>query len=111
MSDKDKHRKQVMLKPASRVERALRVRFNAAGTLWDNARNADIQRELQAIVANGQSWRQKLGRMKATILLGATEELHSDRSLDRLGMRIVDCTCPAKRGHNAPRRIKKERNR
>ena len=99
----NRNRKRVLLKPKSSTERAIRSRYSAAVTLWRGTHSPDVLRAVAGILVNDQSWGKKFERMRAELLLGASEEFHSADNIRRLGLREFECTCPPGAGHNAPR--------
>lgn len=56
----------------------------------------------RSILTNGQGFREKYARIQAELLETTSREFWSERNMDLLGLRVIDCVCGPGVGHNAP---------
>ena len=81
-----------------------RVRYATAITLLSVLWRMPVQADILAAMHGGQSFTKKLERMRAAIVVAATDETYSPENVRRLGLREADCTCPPGEGHRHGKR-------
>ena len=89
------------VKPSSRLERKIRSPWAALGVILRASRDPEVKQNIRRANDSGQGIAKRIERIWSAKLEGATRELHTARTLNDLGIRVVDCECSPGMGHNA----------
>lgn len=96
--------KVILVGPQNAWTRRWRVARATMGTMWEIWRGAETRRESATVMRSGQSLGRKVERLKAHMAVESATAVHSERTIERLGLRKQRCTCRPGRGHNEPRK-------
>ena len=94
----------VLFAPKGEWTRRWRVAHSIAATLWTVWRGTENRQAVRATIQSGQSWRQKIQRIKAQLMVATAKEVYSERNMKRLHLCKGICVCPPGVGHKAARR-------
>ena len=96
------HDKMQLVAPENPRERKMRNYISTAKLIARSWFDKKLRTEVTLALRNAQSITKKMEHVRAIVENKLTEDSHSARHLNNLGIRMVDCECTPGLGHKAP---------
>ena len=90
-----------IVKPYHAAEREVRKYFTLFSLITKLWFNRDVRARITPALSNKQSLRKKGERIWAAAFERVAADFHTPETMNKIGMRMVDCQCGPNVGHNA----------